>query len=78
MKEYAIPLLLSIVSTLLNYIFISSITARSQQLTAQDFKTVLNYIRADILNEIKQGNSNIMAELEDAQTTLKEANKKFN
>lgn len=77
MKEYAIPLLLSIVSTLLNYIFISSITARSQQLTAQDFKTVLNYIRSDILNEVKQGNSDIMAELEDVQQTITDSKPKF-
>lgn len=71
MKEYAIPLLLSIVTTLLNYIFISTATDKSQKLTAQDFKTVLDYIRADVMSEMKQGNEIIMNELKDLRSEIK-------
>lgn len=59
MKEQVIPLLLSIVATLLNYIFISTISAKSQQQTVQDFKTVLNFM----LEEVKTGQDSIRKEI---------------
>ena len=63
MKEHAIPLLLSIVSTLLNYIFISAISSKSQQQTVQDFKTVLGYL----MEELKSGQTDLSSDINKAE-----------
>lgn len=70
MKDQAIPLLLNIVATLLNYIFISSISARSQQQTVQDFKTVLDFIMGELKNELKSGQQTILKEIEETKNMV--------
>jgi transcription antitermination factor NusG len=78
-KEQAIPLMLSIIATLLNYIFISSITNRSQALVITDLKQVMNFM----LNEIKENQTAQIDGMENAKAEIineiKEAteNKKF-
>lgn len=78
MKEYVIPLLLSMITTLLNYIFISAISNKSQGLIIQDFKQVLDYIISDVkkgqgnLNEqIVRNKAEIIAEIKEAIDQLK-------
>lgn len=66
MKEYAIPLMLSIITTLLNYIFISAITAKQQQLIIQDFKTTLDFI----LSELKSGQKGITDEIQKTEQNI--------
>lgn len=80
MKEYVIPLLLSMITTLLNYIFISAISAKTQGQIIQDFKQVLDYIINDVkkgqgnLNEqIVRNKNDIIAEIKEAIDQIKES-----
>jgi hypothetical protein len=65
LEKYGIPLLLSLVTTLLNYIFINSISSSNQKQTILDLKSVLDYIRTDTMNEIKLAREQIIAEIKE-------------
>ena len=65
-KDQAIPLMLSIIATLLNYIFISAISSRSQQQTVADFKQVLTFR----MEELKSGQDNIKMDLAETKADL--------
>ena len=47
-------ILVGLVTTLLNYIFINSISQASQKQTVQDLKLDLQQIRQDVLNDLKE------------------------
>lgn len=53
----------SIVQATLNYIVVSTITNSSQQKTVTDMKTDLRTTKEDLMNEIKEVESNIVKQL---------------
>lgn len=65
-KENVIPLMLSIIATLLNYIFISAISSKQQQQTVADFKTVLGFLMA----ELKAGQDNLKMDLSETKSDI--------
>lgn len=62
MKEQMIPLLLSIITTLLNYIFITTITSKQKTTTISDLRDLIKTVRIDLLDEIKETKADLLSQ----------------
>lgn len=67
MKEHMIPLLLSIITTLLNYIFITTITSKQKTTTIADLRDLIKVLRADVLAEIKETKADLLAQTKETK-----------
>lgn len=73
MKEQMIPLLLSIVTTLLNYIFITTITSKQKTTTISDLRDLIKVIREDLMAEIKETKTDLIAQIKEIENGLKKS-----
>lgn len=75
-KEFAIPVMLSLITTLLNYIFINSISSTQQKLIIQDLKQVMAYLKDDLKTSQKAIQDDLMKSQVAIISQIKEVSEK--